>query len=100
MSRSRIRHRIALSAILMGFTLLAAGSPAQARENPPSGWLDALVQKFAQELPASWWSWSSHPGDRASATSKKARLQVDVRVKPLASTGCLSPAIDPDGCPH
>jgi hypothetical protein len=98
MSRSRVRHRLALSAILLGFTFFLAGSPAQAQENPPSGWFNLLVHELGQWLPPSWWS--GHQGAGTNAISRQAK-PAGFRVQAPASTSCVGPESDPDGaCPH
>jgi hypothetical protein len=52
MSRCSWHRRLVVSAVLLGLVTTLPASPAQALENSPSGWLDAVAHTLAPWTPA------------------------------------------------
>ncbi len=93
---SRLSRRVALSALFLGVTMALAAPPAQARESPPSCWLDALAHQVAQWT-GIWLAWPV-PGRAAGSPRHPAKsppIKVDCGVQLDPNGGCQSASLPP-----
>jgi hypothetical protein len=96
MVRCSSRRLVVIFVLLScALSLVAGAAPAQARENPPPSWLDALVHQLVRWEPASWLAGRKLPGDQAVASGKSPGRGP----QKATTTNCYSPTSDPDGCP-